>query len=690
VLQDFASTDNEIDDYAHDRTYNPEDQGTFFGKLKARHQYYIGRPMRVLEGYLDDADITDFRTREYIIDDISGPTADGKVIVKGKDVLSLAADVRAKAPTASTWTLRAAMDSSQTTLLPQTGEAVDIAAGDKHVRINDEIIEIVSESPTDTLNVVRGKGGTVGAAHAIDDSIQECLTWENEPVIDAVDTLLTTFAGIPSSFIPTTDWEDEEAESLIGYDLETIITEPTGVLSLLKEIAKITLLDIWYDDTDQEIKLKLQTPFTSVTESINDDEHILADTLKVKDLNAQRLTRVLIYYGIRNYARDLTETENYSLINFEIEADKEGVNKYNDERIKVIFTRLFDASNAVQVALTSTRLLDRFGITPKAIEFDVDAKDVERLKTGDVFDLTSRIEQDADGTDAVNRYQVVETKAIKPGSQYRYKCEAFFQDPSPESITIAANETDYDLFVELGGPPGPVDVTVTINAAVVVSGTNGNPAFTTAGLHPDSTLTLINNGFIHGYGGDGGRGGGGTANVLYSEKMGCLYNWSSQVTPENGQEGGDALVIDIASVDIDNTNGEIFGGGGGGAGGTRLQTSNDYIGGGGGGGGIGTDTAAGGALGDITADPTPGCSHDVFDGNAGTAGSTGAGGTGGAAGAAAGIDGGDGASDWGQAGDDNEDASVSGGPGGYAVRLNGASITWQGGNDSASVKGTVG
>jgi len=693
VLQDFATTDNDIDDYVRERTYDPEDRGTFFGKLKARHSFYIGRPMRVLEGYIDDATLTDFRTREFIIDDISGPTADGKVIVKGKDILSLAADLRAKAPTASTNTLRAAMDTTQTTLLPQTGEAILMIAGDKHVRINDEIIELTSESPTDTLNVVRQKGGTPPSAHVIDDGIQECLTYENTPVIDVIQELLQTFANIPASFIPFTDWELEETETLIGYDVETIISEPTGVLTLLKELVAITLLDIWYDDVAQEIKLKLQTPFTSVSEVVNDDEDILADTLKVKDLNNQRLTRILIYYGMRNFARDLKETENFSLINFQIEADKEGVNKYNDERIKTIFSRWFDASNKVQVQLTSQRLLDRFGITPKAIEFDLDAKDVERLTTGDVFDLTSRIEQAIDGNDATNRYQVTELKTLKPGSQYRYKCEAFFQDPTPESLTISTPQSNFDLFVALGGPPAAVDITVTINAGILVKGLNGNPAFTTAGLHPDSTLTLINNGDIHGAGGGGALGGGGKTLTSFNEKQGCRFRWSlGQDTGGGpGQAGSDALVIEIASVEIDNTNGEIFGAGGGGGAGAKEKGGLDdgtYNGGGGGGGGLGEDTSAGGG-GGIILQGTEECSTTRNDGPAGTGGTTGAGGTGGDVIDPDGFDGGGGANDWGIAGDNAPVSGGTGGVGGFAVRLNGASIVFTGGDNPAQVKGSV-
>ncbi len=692
ILQDFATTDNELDDYAHERTYNPEDQGTFFGKLKARHEFYIGRPMRVLEGYLDNNSLTDFRTREYIIDDISGPTADGKVIVKGKDILSLAADVRAKCPTASTNTLRAAMDTTQVTLLPQLGEAVVMIAGDKHVRINDEIIELVSESPTDTLNVVRGVGGTTGSDQAIGDGIQECKTYEDTPVIDVVQELLEDFANVPPSFIPFTDWETEEAASLAGYDMETIISEPTGVLTLLKEIAAITLLDIWYDDVAQEVKLKLQTPFTTVTETVNDEMDVLENSLKVKDLNNQRLTRILIYYGIRNFARDLTETENFSLINFQIEADKEGVNKYADERIKVLFTRWFDSTNSVQVALTSQRLLDRFGITPKAITFDLDAKDVERLTTGDVFDLSSRIEQDLDGTDATNRYQVVETKAVMPGTKYKYKCEAFFQDPTPDSTVIAANVSNYNLFVDLGGPPGPVDVTVTINAGVLVKGLNGNPAFTTAGLHPDSTLILINNGEIHGHGGDGGDGGNGQTSSRTIGKGGCRFTWVGGIAGEQGQAGGDALNIEISAVDIDNTNGEIFGGGGGGGGGDREKGGNSdnvYNGGGGGGGGLGEDTSDLG-LGGVITEGTIDCGSTVRnDGGDGTGGTDIANGVGGNVVDPDGFDGGDGGNDWGVTGDDADVAGGAGGLGGFAVRLNGASIIWQGGNNGAQVKGDV-
>ncbi len=488
-LQDFTTNDSTLDNYVRERSYDPLDRSTFFAKLKARQKFYIGRPMRVLEGYIDDPfDIGNFRTREFIIEQIVGPDKTGKVQIIGKDPLTLAKNARAKAPTPSVGTLLANITDVAGSLTVSVGDGPDYDV-DIHLRIDDEIM-LIGVRAGDVLPVTRGQGGTTAAAHTAGAAVQSCLTYDDEPIINVIQNLLEDFANIDPSFIPFVDWQTEEAASLTGYDLTTIISEPTGVQKLLKEIVEVSLLDIWYSDVDQEIKLKLQTPFTDVTEMLNDDENILADSLRIKDDNNRRLTRVLIYYGIKNFARDLTETENYSLANFEIEADKEGVNKFNDEKIKVIFSRWMDASNIVQIQLTSQRLLQRFGNMPIEISFSLDAKDVPLLETGDVYDVETRAIVAASGLPETTRFQVIETKPLRPSSIYKYTSLAFFADPTPGALTITANEVNFDLFVELGGPPGPVDVVITIDPGVFVRATNGNPAFKTDGMHPDSTLTL--------------------------------------------------------------------------------------------------------------------------------------------------------------------------------------------------------
>lgn len=691
TLQDFSHNDGGVDDYAAERTFDQQGRGTFFGRFKARHLFYAGRPMRVLEGYLDEPfSLTNFRTREYIIENVTGPDQKGVVTIVGKDILSLAKDTAALCPTPSTGTLSAAMTNIQTTAVLQAGEGVDYdpAGGhDKHIRIDEEIMEVTSVS-VDTLTVVRAQGGTAGVTHAIDDAVQECKTYEDTPVIDVIDDLLTNFANIAALFIPTVDWELEETETLTGYDLETIISEPTGVQTLLKEISEITLIDLWYSDVDQEIKLKLQTPYTSVTESVTDEDDVVIGSLKARDVSARRLSRVVIYYGLENFAEDLTEVKNYKFVTFDVDADKEGVNKFDNERVRKVFTRWMDASNSVQVALTAQRLLDRFGNTPLEIEFMLDAKDVTRLQTGDVFDFTSRIIQSTDGTAKTTRFQVVETAPTKVASQYRYKAWAFFQDGVPTSLTISTNQINFNLFIALGGPSAAVDVTVTVNAGVDVDSTFGNPAFETSGLHPDSLVRIVNNGDIRGYGGKGGLGGRAIADNALIDST-CLPSGLADPGLAGG-EGGDAInwVGDVLT--IDNTNGFIFAGAGGGGGGDGFHRDvpNEGFGGGGAGGGLGTDTGDLGVGGPGFSRINECGSLTVADGADGTDGSTSAPGTGGLKGGIGAGDGADGGADW---GDDGDAASpgAGGGPGGFAIRLNGGSVIFEAGDTPAKVKGDV-
>ena len=113
-LQDFAHNDlggpvaasqNAVDKYVRLRSLDVDTTGTFFGRVKARNEFYVGRPMRVLEGYLDEPfSLSNFRTRGYIIEKIDGPDATGKVRITGKDILASARNDRAKAPTPSVGT----------------------------------------------------------------------------------------------------------------------------------------------------------------------------------------------------------------------------------------------------------------------------------------------------------------------------------------------------------------------------------------------------------------------------------------------------------------------------------------------------------------------------------------------------------------------------------------------------------
>ena len=253
-------------------------------------------------------------------------------------------------------------------------------------------------------------------------------------------------------------------------------------------------------------------------------------------------------------------------------------------------------------------------------------------------------------------------------------------------ITVSSSQSDYNLYIEAGSPIDPVDLEVTIDSAVVLSGsTTTLSGFKTGiGWTPYCRLTLINNGSIIG---DGGAAGDG-ADHSYISQGDC----TGVTGATDGEDGGDALDIEFDII-IDNTNGNIFGGGGGTGGGPggSIDVQVAQAGGGGGGG------AGGGAAGDIGIASNATNTYNGCPGNAGTSGPSGIGGELGRGGSflacgslPTGIFGGD----YGEDGDTISSGICTGtwgdpGLAGKAVELNGNIVTWLGGNNSTQVKGVV-
>lgn len=237
------------------------------------------------------------------------------------------------------------------------------------------------------------------------------------------------------------------------------------------------------------------------------------------------------------------------------------------------------------------------------------------------------------------------------------------------NLTISANTNNYDIrgaLVALALNPTTTAyaVTLTINSGILVgdSARNGWSMITGgSSWHADSTILIVNGGFIEGYGGHA-----------------------------HGSAGGNAIHLN-KNVLIDNTNGYIRGGGGAGGFGVSQGTGLAAAGGGGGGGGQGNPGGNAGA-GDPTASGVPGA-----DGTAGDRTNPGTGSGGGENsfyGNYGGWGGGGGA--WGAPGDAgsfNASGGVGGpgGAGGKAVNLLGFVVTWQGagGPGTSQVGGAV-
>ena len=153
--------------------------------------------------------------------------------------------------------------------------------------------------------------------------------------------------------------------------------------------------------------------------------------------------------------------------------------------------------------------------------------------------------------------------------------------------TISASANGIDLWADIladngNVPPAQSTIEVTINSGVeigAVDNTSGlNYAIDIDSNFASKTLKIFNNGYISGFGGNGGEWDDGNSNNPIGKNGGCGINCAS---------GG--------TVIIENT-GTIAGGGGGGGGntGTFSEISTDYYADGGGGAGLPAGSAGGG------------------------------------------------------------------------------------------------
>lgn len=415
-LTDFADDDIFTDPYFSTRSYTPELQGTFFGKLKARTPYYKGRLMKVKNMYIEDGALSTSQDRLYVIDSIN-VNQKGEVTITGKDLLKLADSTKAQAPAASTGSLASSINSTTTSIVLQSGEGADYDASG-YVRIGDEVISYSSIS-TDTLNVTSRGYKSKADEHDADDTVQQCLSFAADNVVDIISDLLKDYAGIDESYIPydaglsvpTTvddEWDIEKASWLSANDLTHLVTEPTGVATLLKQICSQNLIYMWFNEKEQEIKLRAIAPElkNATPISLTDASNILEDSVVVKDNDKERISQLWVYYDLVNIAGDIDEASNFKKLKVQVDTASENVNAYDEKAVKVIYANWLGSANAGLILTLAGRLLSRYAGTPKITKFKIDMKDAD-LWTGNIALLDTSAFQGSDGANLQQKMQVL-------------------------------------------------------------------------------------------------------------------------------------------------------------------------------------------------------------------------------------------------------------------------------------------
>ena len=590
---DAPSSDIEADKYVAERisgdadadgdSYLPQEVGTRWSKFKARNPYYSNRFMEVLSGYLVDGvfDESNFQKRTYVIEQIKGPNASGRVEVVGKDVLKLTNIDRAQAPKPSRGRLFVDIDDSTTTVgLTPEGIGEEYPSSGV-VRIGSEVMTYTRSG--DTLTVTRGQFRTTAEEHDAGSSVQLCLRYEGETVPDVLFDLLTVQADVPAEFIPKSEWDTEASESF-NFLLNTIITEPTGVEDLLVEVAESAPHELWWDERTNLINFRAVRPVTSdQVLQLDDDRNIKADSVQLTDRTDKRISQVWMYYGQIDPTESLDDKSNYASLHVRGDLEQESQNFYRSSRIRTIYSRWITGATP-DVAVKSASLIGRrFSDVPRMVEFDLNPKDSD-LWTGGVAELRTRQIVDEAGFVVPRDFQILSVQ--ERGDLFHYKgLESLFgrqvpddDDPDDPVFSLSAsadNRFDInirDLFESRFGPvptDGPITVAFTVPDGLIVGMQQaafvGRAAINTGTWPSNVTLILNINGRSQGRAGFPGSAGNGAIFDISGDKTGLG-------AATNGGRGGNAIRCRYSCTINVSSTGEVWSGGGGGGGGGGAAT----------------------------------------------------------------------------------------------------------------------
>lgn len=444
-LKDFAWTDYITDPYADTRTYDPASQGTFFGRLRARNPYYYGRSLRVRNGYVGDV-IADMRTRHYIITEWIGPDSNGNVKITAQDPLKLADDEFSQCPAASVGKTADNISAGYTGTLTFATAGDGTAYGTSgRVAIGSEILSF-DGGTADTINITaRGLDGTDASDHKADDTVQLCYRVEDAKLYDVAEDLLTTFAGVPSSYVPSADWATEMDTWLSSLLLTRTVAKPTSVRTLLGELADFGVA-FWWDEIDQEVKLKVNRPpgYNETFTQLTDASAILEKSATREDLDDQRLSRVLVWHGYLSAADSMSKGENFSRLFVTVDADAESADEYDQTRELAIFLPWLGevGDDAISQAIAA-RMLARYRDTPQRLTFYVDAKDRANVDPADLVEVSSYTIQDVFGASSPTEMQVTSVDEIDPGHRLKVIAESY-QFRGRYGFITENSRADYD------------------------------------------------------------------------------------------------------------------------------------------------------------------------------------------------------------------------------------------------------
>ena len=642
-----------------------ENNGTFFGKLKQRN-ILTNRPLRIKYYKVDGGVTTLIRTNHYICVGLKQSKSD-MWTMSCQDILYKADNKKSQFPRIVKAKLTNDITSGQTNIAV-TGDIADWTPFANYTAVvGDDLLMIANATGSSTavvLTVVRSNTITLGSRtiennpvkHDSGDEVFRGRKFVNADLYDVIEAVFedadmltteydgTTIAAELDSWLPS-----------IASSVDAIFYESDDSESVLNDLCKTFMLDIYTDTSIGKVTLKATSPWNSTTAVLTEGVEITFNSVDIDEPSDLFYSRAFLQYDKRNLLAN-NDDVNFKRSSIAFNSDLEGANFYGEEKIKKMGKSIILSNklNNIEVAdLTTVRYAQRFSNRPQTIDFEIEEDDVD-FKIGDVLEVRALQNQDSSG----NIKTGVRAQAVQITPSYnigrKYKVKTITYNPYIGGVEggdyIVNSDFDNNLFTIAGGPVSSDTFNFifgnanygqsTLQQAIAIG------SFPTGSI---VNIVFLNGSVSVGKGGDGGYG---------------KLNGNS---PTDGQNGGNNIActsgvevnvyLNGTTPDLGNgtysADGYVFAAGGGGGG--AFVAPGDEIGGGGGG-GAGYQTSSGGL-----SDKGP-----AQDGQILTAGT----GDGGASGGALGVAGG-------------STLARSGGLAGKALIKNGATVNFFTSSDSS-------
>lgn len=447
VLEDFPFNDFVGDFYRADRTLG---EATFWELWQVRNRFYAGMFLRVYDGYVGQS-LDEMDVRLYVVDKVEGPTG-GQVRITGIDPLRLTEATKAEFPRTTDILLAADIEDDATTI-EAWGSLADFTddfgnTSEHYIRLGNEFISYTGATEVEAGKysldgVTRAALGTTAESGQADDKLQRVGYYSKKLIWHIAHDLIVSHSSIPDALADLDDWDDEAGAYLAAFKVSGVVPEPTPVEDLLAELCFSGQFSIWWDERLQAIPLIVVQPPAGVVPELTDADDILTDPA-VKRLPDERVTRVFVYYGVRDWTGSLTAAENFRTAHVRVSTDDENENASDSIVKREIFSRWIQTLS--QALSASKRVIDLYANIPERLVVEIDAKD-RAYGIGSVLDVATRAFKDTEGNPLAQRWQVVSFEEAQHGHRYRVEAQTFpyegkFANIMADGSPVYASATD--------------------------------------------------------------------------------------------------------------------------------------------------------------------------------------------------------------------------------------------------------